>query len=387
MGALKIKLAHSLTEIKRDQNYFSSDIKFTMEFMLPEILLDILERLDSKTLSTLCLVSKPMRNLSRPLLFRDFDGGIVSERCLKRLRNFSQQLLTDPSLASQVRSVNIGCIQEADIGELQDIFESLLKHTPNFRHLTVPGAQRFTKFLNNLLKGQDYLRQLQTFESSPIYGSTIRISLQCWQSIFGLTRLLSLSLSNCEYNSTLSSISPELQGNGDLLLRRVCIENRSLGYTILARLIQSCKRLETFIYVSPSRYHPEDSDPATIIRALLLHKNSLKHLTFDFCSRDEDEDFNQARKLESLEEFSCLERLYVNQDCLPWKPLLPPSLKLLGITSPDEPLEPNLFHNLGIASHLSLKLLSELYVTFPLFEGYPEGIFDGFDDRVYINID
>lgn len=118
-----------------------------------------------------------------------------------------------------------------------------------------------------------------------------------------------------------------------------------------------------------------------------MHKDSLKHLAFDFRSRDHDENFDQVPKLISLEEFSCLQWLYINQDCLPWKPLLPSSLKVLYIESPDEPLEPDLFYNLGLASHSSLKSLSKLHVRYPdpYFEDCPNITFDGFDSRVYID--
>lgn len=127
----------------------------------------------------------------------------------------------------------------------------------------------------------------------------------------------------------------------------------------------------------------EDTNPATIIRALSWHKDSLKFLTFDFCPRDEDEHFYQVPKLGSLEEFLRLQTLHVNQDCLPWEPLLPPSLETLGITSPDYPLEPDLFRNLAIASHSSLKSLSKLYID---CDDWPDGIFDGFGRRVYISV-
>jgi hypothetical protein len=88
--------------------------------------------------------------------------------------------------------------------------------------------------------------------------------------------------------------------------------------------------------------------------------------------RDEDEIFDQVSKLGSLEEFLRLETLYVNQDSLPWEPLLPPSLKVLGIANPDDPLEPDLFHNFAIASHISLRSLLKLYVD---CDGWPDGIF------------
>jgi hypothetical protein len=87
-----------------------------------------------------------------------------------------------------------------------------------------------------------------------------------------------------------------------------------------------------------------------------------------------------------LEEFSCLEELSVPQDCLPWKPLLPPSLKVLSIAIPDEPLEPDIFYNLAKASHSSLKMLSELYVFLPVHYGWSDEIFDGFNGRVDVNV-
>jgi hypothetical protein len=189
----------------------------------------------------------------------------------------------------------------------------------------------------------------------------------------------------------LKVIPPELHGKGDLPLRRINIQNSNLGYTILACLIQSCRRLEDFTYCSPAGWDDEDSEPATLIQALLLHKDSLKALRFAFRGRcydsdGEDENFDQVPKLESLEEFSCLEELYVPQDCLPWKPLLPPSLKVLSIASPDEPLEPDLFYNLGNASNSSLKLLSELYIFPPDDYGWSDEIFNRFNSRVHINL-
>ncbi|KAL3468759.1 hypothetical protein BJX99DRAFT_269145 [Aspergillus californicus] len=311
-----------------------------MESLPQDILLDILARLNTKSLLSLCLVSKPMHCLSRPLLFQGFDDGYHSERSLKRLRIFSQQLQTNTDLAPRVRSINVGHIEGPYISDLQ----VLLKHTPNLRHLCVP-AGHFIEFLNNLLRWQNYLSELQSFET--YYGPRIYKPLQC---------------------------------KGDLLLRHITIAESNLGYTILARLIQSCKRLETFSYHSPSGWDAEDSEPTTIIQALLLHKDSLTYLGFDFRSRDyhldtELEDFDQVPK-----------KLSVPQDCLPRKPLLPPSLKVLCIESSLEPLEPELFYNLGMASQLSLKLLKELYVFPSDDHGWPDGLFDGFDSRVFINL-
>lgn len=87
-----------------------------------------------------------------------------------------------------------------------------------------------------------------------------------------------------------------------------------MGYTILARLIQSCKSLETFIYDSAEDFYPGDSDPATIIKALYLHKDSLKLLVCDFRWKKFDEDFDDVPKIEALEDFSCLERISVTHD-------------------------------------------------------------------------
>jgi hypothetical protein len=153
---------------------------------------------------------------------------------------------------------------------------------------------------------------------------------------------------------------PELQGKGDLLLRRIAIKNSNLSYVTLARLIQSCEKLEEFTYLSPSGWDDEDTSPTAIIRALLSHKESLRVLGFDSRPRrHEFENFDQAPKLGSLEGFLCLEDLLVNHDCLPRKPLLPPSLKVLHIWNRGQPLEPDLFYIIRMASHLSFKLLLE----------------------------
>ncbi|OJJ62675.1 hypothetical protein ASPSYDRAFT_658697 [Aspergillus sydowii CBS 593.65] len=245
------------------------NIKLIMESLPQDILLDILARLDTKSLLSLCLVSKPMHFVSRPLLFQSFDGYHPA-RSLKRLRIFSQQLQKNTYLVPQVRSIDVGYIKEPYIGELQ---------TPNLRHLCVP-AGHFIEFLNNLLKRQNYLSELRSFET--YYGPRIYKPLQCWSSILGLRQLSSLKIRRCarwewlsvwEYDTLLTPtppdlIPPELQGRGDLLLRHITIGESNVGYTILARLIQSSKRLETFSYQSASGWDAEDSEPTTIIQAL-----------------------------------------------------------------------------------------------------------------------
>jgi hypothetical protein len=346
-----------------------------------------------------------MNFLSRPLLFRVFEGHRYdSKQSLKRLTIFSRQLQADASLTRQVRSIDVGSVEQPYIRELQAVFEVLLKHTPNLRHLRVPAGQ-FIEFLNSLLKEQNYLSELRSLET---YGSPLIYSpLQWWGAILKLRRLSSIFIRNCAHWRSLSAVQyfvglrltppelqvipPELHGKGDLSLRCINIRNSNLGYTILACLIRSCKRLEDFTYCSPSGWDDEDSEPATLIQALLLHEDSLKALRFDFRQRcydsdGEDENFDQVPKLESLEEFSCLEELYIPQDCLPWKPLLPPSLKVLSIACPNEPLEPDLFYNLGKASHSSLKMLSELNVFLPDDYGWSDEIFDGFNGRVNLNL-
>ncbi|KAL2782835.1 hypothetical protein BJX66DRAFT_330989 [Aspergillus keveii] len=148
-------------------------------------------------------------------------------------------------------------------------------HTPNLRHLCVL-AGHFTKFLNHILKEEDYLIKLESLESYD--GPRLK-----------LKRLLSLSIHRyaglVHPGNKLEDTLPELQGKGDLLLRR------------------SCEKLEEFTYLSPSGWDDEDTSPMVIIRALLSHKESLR--------------------------------------------------------SRGEPLEPDLFYNIRIASYLSFKLLLE----------------------------
>lgn len=241
-----------------NQNHPSSSyFTFTMKSMPQEILLDIFARLDPKSLANLGLVSKSMHNLGHPLLFQNFDGGTSPTLCLQRLRNFSQRLLTNPSLADQVRSVDIsGANIGENIGELQvDMFKLLLEHTLNLRHLEVPAGQQIAEALNDLLKDPGHLQQLRSFTSHPNYYSPVYTSIQSWRSILRLKQLSSLSLSNCKDagdHSGSPGILTELQSNGDLSLRYLRIENSRLGYTTLAHLIQSCKSLENFIYDSPS---------------------------------------------------------------------------------------------------------------------------------------
>ncbi|KAL2801608.1 hypothetical protein BJX63DRAFT_442167 [Aspergillus granulosus] len=344
-----------------------------MESLPSQILLDIFHRLGSKSFLSLSLVSKRMRELSRPLLFRDQSTG-----CLRRLNIFSQQLRTYPLLASKVISVDISCIHEGDFRELQPLLQTILQHTPNLRHLKAPRSALSAKLFNNLLKKNNYLIRLQSFECSafPQDSST---SLELWSPIFSLPQLLSLRLGGCGGSDL------DLCGDRYLLLRCVDIKYSCLGYTIIARLIQSCQRLESIRYASPSSYIAADSDPATITQALLSHKNSLTNLRFDFCSRAEDQGFGQTSKLQSLEEFSCLRRLCIPQDCLPWCPLLPSSLEFLSILCYENFPDPDLFHNIGTASHSSLGLLRELYVQ-TWIDG-SASIFKGFHPRIFTSID
>lgn len=118
-----------------------------MGSMPQHLLLDILASVDTKSLYQLCLVSKLMNFLSRPLLFRVFEGHWYdSKQSLKRLTIFSRQLQADASLTRQVRSIDVGSVEQPYIRELQAVFEVLLKHTPNLRHLRVPAGQ-FMNFL------------------------------------------------------------------------------------------------------------------------------------------------------------------------------------------------------------------------------------------------
>ncbi|KAL2783991.1 hypothetical protein BJX66DRAFT_330288 [Aspergillus keveii] len=247
----------------------SSDTKMMLESVPQDILRDVLARLDRNSLLSLCHVSKHFYFLSRPLLFQVFQQHpYSSERTLKRLRLFFEQLQTDTSLTRQVRSINIGSVEEPYIQELQDIFEDLLSHTPNLRHLCVP-AGHFTKFLNHVLKEEDYLTRLESFESYD--GPRLKYNpLQCWSSIFRLKRLLSLSIHRCaglvHPGNELEDTLPELQGKGCLLLRRIAIKNSNLSYVTLAQ----------FTYLSPSGWDDEDTSPTAIIRALLSHKETVR---------------------------------------------------------------------------------------------------------------
>lgn len=184
-----------------------------------------------------------------------------------------------------------------------------------------------------------------------------------------------------------ASILSELQASRDLSLCHIHIRDSNLGYTILAHLIQRCRRLESFTYNSLMGYSSEDSDPATIIQALSLHEDSLESLSFNFRSRGIGEGFDQVLKIGSLRKFLRLKSLYINQDCLPQEPLLPLSLQDLGIkVLNNHPLEPILFRNLAIASHSTLNSLCQLLVDrgCSIWVDRPVGIFDGFHKRIRV---
>lgn len=384
------RAAHPLVKPEERTKLFASNATFAMESLPTEILLNIFKRLDAEALMQLCLVSRKMHMLGRLLLFRAFCGGYSSpERCLARLRSFYQQILEDPSLALEIRVIRASNIRPADMDEYQDILRSLLERSPNLQCLSVPGGQRVGGLLNSLLKDRNHFRQLHSFESpGPTWEKTpvsIRYTrLECWSSIFGLKGLRSLSLGGCVGGGNDTGILSDLQASGELSLCHIHIRDSNLGYTILARLIRSCRRLESFCYHSPTGYSSEDSNPATIIQALSFHEDSLRSLSFDFRSRDVGEEFNQVPKIGSLGRFSRLKALWVNQDCLPPEPLLPPSLQRLGIDLNDHPLEPILFHNLAIASHSTSRSFSELYVERGWGAKRPVGIFDEFHKRIRI---
>lgn len=376
-------------------NDFSFNPKFAMDSLPTEILLDILERLDPGSLLELSVVSRKMHSLSRQLLFREFRDGYSSpERCLERLRSFHDQVLKAPSLALQIRLIRASNIREADMDDAQDILRSLLERIPNLQRLAVPGGQRVAGLLNDLIKDKDHFCRLQALESpGPSWErpsvSTRYTSLECRSSIFGLKGLRSLSLGSCVDGDSYAGILSELQASGDLSLRHIHIRDSNLGYTILARLIQSCKRLESFDYNSPTGHSSEDSDPATVIQALSLHEDSLESLSFKFRPRGIGENFDQVPKIGSLRQFLRLKSLSVDQDCLPREPLFPPSLQDLSIEAlHGHPLEPILFRNLAIASHSTLSSLSVIFVNrgCSIWPDRPVGIFDGFHERIRILI-
>ncbi|RDH26892.1 hypothetical protein BDQ94DRAFT_185696 [Aspergillus welwitschiae] len=358
-----------------------------MNTLPPEILLDILNRLDLRSLLKVSLVSKALRAAIRPMLSFGFTGCLKED--IEPLKNFSDHLLLDPSLASQVRSVKIESIHYRLTEELHNILGPLLERCPNIHHLMVSGDQETAEFFRRLLKNKHHLRQLQSFTNDyQVAWEPAEPYLQTWSAIFGLQQLSFISLAGCSdrmYHTGVPEIPPELQVTGEISLRSIQIHWSYLGYTILARVIQSCKSLEIFDYQWPSGFLPGDSDPATIVDALSLHKDSLKVLVCDFQAREDPYhgEYDQFPKNRSLEEFSCLQRVSVTHDCLPLQPLLPPSLEALEIKLPHQPPHATLIQNLASASHSSLSKLHSLALKY-YPSNNPEGISDGFHERVKV---
>jgi hypothetical protein len=137
-------------------------------------------------------------------------------------------------------------VEEPYVHELQDIFEDLLSHTPNLRHPCVP-AGHFTKFLNPVLKEEDYLTSLESFESYD--GPYLKYNpLQCWSSIFRLKRLLSLSITDvlgwCILEWKPGILYLNFKEKDIFYYAVLLLRIATLSYVTLARLIQSCGKLE-----------------------------------------------------------------------------------------------------------------------------------------------
>lgn len=373
---------------------------------------------DRKLLDSLCKVSWRAYEVAQPLLVSHFASGLRCISCntldcrdgpweegrLQSLIQFTRTTIARPDLGAQVRRLMIeehtcspdamdqwpnaltSDIIEHYIGAIQKLkvknksqFASaiascifgpflivLISQTPNVEMLSIIlDWNRLASFLALSRKmcgsgfGWPCLANLKSlnincYDKKPI-------ELQRVVPILTLPRLQEVSIAYCVGNSEVEW--PDNILPGDLKLSTISLSPASIDAACLTRLVSACAHLKRLTYVAMEYSWVNSVGPPRIQQALDSQRQSLEELRIEYRHAWNEMiiDPNMCPKYGSLQHFTNVKHLELEQAFIMTASKLPPSLEVLVIRQSDYPIF-DLMAKLVSAWRTTLPLLREVVV-------------------------
>lgn len=156
--------------------------------------------------------------------------------------------------------------------ETDYFFKHFLQRVNSSSQETMPFLQNLRK-IRFLVDAEDYIWEWFYYQPHDLYGSL--------NLVRRLPGVESIRVDGIMETEDFSMVPPPRSAN----YTKITIRNSNLGYAYLVYTIESCKRLEEFTYAVGGRGSRERGislfSPDHVLRALLLHVDSLLHLDLD----------------------------------------------------------------------------------------------------------
>lgn len=338
-----------------------------------------------------CLVSQKFRNLTQPLLFRNFNAD-DTEDPLNLLIRFTKCVHLRPELGGHLKTLSIAALDNGDCYGEPELAESttgpqvdsedlkfvqksirdlrlgdlekqwlkalenwqfspvvaLLAHkTPNLRALRMPHdpvirdaltslCRRDEKFLPNL--DRLWMICYEPLETGYDIGS--------YNDVLSLRKITSPTF---EFADLPGKTFPASWKPGTLAFEELAFNHCRIDASGVNKLMQACNRVKSFVYqnfaLTPDEARDEalelpEFTAAEVHAAVLPHKDSLEHFHLEYLREPWEistpdvyrKYCERCVKLPSFQDFPVLETIIVQHALLPHFPRFPPSLQRLDIT-------------------------------------------------------
>lgn len=333
-----------------------------------------------KDLRNICLVSQFFRELSQPLLFRDFDEDGLSGN-MSKIVSFTKSLYRNPELGKYVQRVSImnpeplgplsmdiddedfklfkDAILKLRLADLEErvwiaatkksdlslYIALIVNKTPNLRQLCLPGGEFSMKPIIQLFGRNSSLLPNLELLWIDADDECAGYPIMSYEKIFTLPKLAN---ANFEYGDLDNTTFPASWTPGVLAMEELAFHHCYIDSNALPKLLQACKKLKSFAYDNfgldprdhrtPTPKDVPEFNAAQAQKALLPHKDSLEHFHLAFAwepweIEDIAEYVSNQIKIGSFRDFSALETIVISHELLPPHPQFPLSLKTLHVTN------------------------------------------------------
>ncbi|KAH0428265.1 hypothetical protein CcaCcLH18_09155 [Colletotrichum camelliae] len=194
----------------------------------------------------------------------------------------------------------------------------LILHLPKIRDLTIEAPAISLVAMTKLLRRVQELRAAGSEKRSILHLHSVAASA-CWHPNYDLAwdfdfaALFSLRPQSSVYFQACQMIVPLTWSSNitSLALREMV----DMTTSTLTELICSCSRLTRFIYTHEVDDNPDVPSPHIILQALKKHSSSLEVLCLSFLSLEEQYDDLPAPYIDSFDDFTRLQALWINSAC------------------------------------------------------------------------
>lgn len=152
----------------------------------------ITQRLDLRSLKSLCHVSRHYRFLAQPLVFREFKGIFYERDFWTRLQLLGDALFERSCLGQAIHVIKIRGGDHLNVARLAHLLRPILSKTPRLSTIEIPGDTGILQVLFSIP-----LPNLKSFRNYRPRDLLENYKLSCFQPILLARSLSAIHLTNC----------------------------------------------------------------------------------------------------------------------------------------------------------------------------------------------